>query len=55
VSTPVTWDELKAGITIEDFRIDNVPARIRERGDLWSPLLSDRDRFDLSRLTRATG
>jgi bifunctional non-homologous end joining protein LigD len=55
VSTPVTWDELKTGITIEDFRIDNVPARIRERGDLWSPLLSDRDRFDLSRLRRATG
>ena len=28
VSTPVTWDEIEAGVTIEDFRIDNVPARV---------------------------
>ena len=26
-STPVTWDEVERGIRIEDFRIDNVPAR----------------------------
>jgi bifunctional non-homologous end joining protein LigD len=47
VSTPVTWEELAAGVAIEDFRIDNVPARIRERGDLWTPLLAARGRFDL--------
>ena len=28
VSTPVTWKEVERGITIEDFRIDNVPARV---------------------------
>jgi bifunctional non-homologous end joining protein LigD len=50
VSTPVTWPELARGLAIEDFRIDNVPARVRRRGDLWVPLLARRGRFDLARL-----
>jgi bifunctional non-homologous end joining protein LigD len=47
VSTPVTWRELERGIRIEDFRIDNVPARLRKQGDLWKPLLEKRGRFKL--------
>lgn len=47
VSTPVTWDELESGITIEQFRLDNVPARIAELGDLWKPLLESSDRVKL--------
>ena len=47
VSTPVTWDEIEAGIRIEDFRMDNVRDRFREIGDLWKPLLQKRGRFDL--------
>ena len=47
MSTPVTWDELEAGAVIEDFRIDNVPARIATVGDLWKRLLQARGRFDL--------
>lgn len=47
VSTPITWSELEKGITIEDFRIDNVPARVRKLGDLWKPLLAKRGRFKL--------
>jgi bifunctional non-homologous end joining protein LigD len=49
VSTPVTWDELERGIRIDDFRLDNVPARLRAVGDLWSPLVAARarDRVDL--------
>jgi bifunctional non-homologous end joining protein LigD len=50
VSTPVGWDEVNDGFTIDDFRIDNVVARIAEHGDLWAPLLAERGRFDLSRL-----
>jgi bifunctional non-homologous end joining protein LigD len=50
VSTPVTWDEVARGVTIEDFRLDNVPARIGRLGDLWAPLNSARARFDLARL-----
>jgi bifunctional non-homologous end joining protein LigD len=47
VSTPVKWAELERGLTIEDFRIDNVPARLRKLGDLWQPLLAKRGRFRL--------
>ena len=50
VSTPVTWDEVEAGIRIEDFTIHNVPQRVQERGDLWKPLLQKRGRFDLGTL-----
>jgi len=47
VSTPVTWAEVEKGIEIEDFRIDNVPARVKKLGDLWKPLLAARGRFNL--------
>ena len=47
VSTPVSWEEIEAGIRIEDFRIDNVRERLAEVGDLWKPLLHKRGRFDL--------
>lgn len=50
VSTPVTWDEVARGLSIDDFRIDNVPARIAERGDLWSPLCAKGGRFPLHQL-----
>jgi bifunctional non-homologous end joining protein LigD len=44
VSTPVTWDEIAGGVRNEDFTVDDVPARVRERGDLWAPLLPGRGR-----------
>jgi bifunctional non-homologous end joining protein LigD len=50
VSTPVTWEEVEAGFKIEDFRMDNVPTRVRKLGDLWKPLLSARGRFPLDQL-----
>jgi bifunctional non-homologous end joining protein LigD len=50
VSTPVTWDEVARGFELDDFRIDNVPARVARLGDLWAPLTAPRARFDLKRL-----
>ena len=49
VSTPVTWEELAGKVAIEDFRIDNVAARVKRLGDLWAPVTatSTRGRFDL--------
>jgi bifunctional non-homologous end joining protein LigD len=47
VSTPVSWEEVERGFAIEDFRLENVPARVRKLGDLWKPLLSSRGRFGL--------
>jgi bifunctional non-homologous end joining protein LigD len=50
VSMPVTWDEVDAGVEIGDFTLSNAPERLRERGDLYRPLLHKRGRFDLGKL-----
>ena len=53
VSTPLEWSEVEAGVRIEDFRLDNVRERIKERGDLWKPLLAARGRTSLETLLAA--
>jgi bifunctional non-homologous end joining protein LigD len=50
VSAPVTWAEVERGFEIDDYRIDNMPARIAAAGDLWKPLLAARGRFRLDKL-----
>jgi bifunctional non-homologous end joining protein LigD len=50
VSTPVTWAEVEEGFEIADFRMDNVPSRVEQLGDLWKPLLSLRKRFRLEQM-----
>lgn len=47
VSTPVTWEEVEAGVRIEDFTVKNVPQRLAKTGDLWKPLLAERGRVRL--------
>jgi bifunctional non-homologous end joining protein LigD len=47
VSAPLTWDEVDRGMAIDDFRIDNMLARVRRTGDLWAGLLSAKGRFRL--------
>ena len=47
VSAPVTWREMEKGVTIDQFRIDNVLARLERLGDLWKPLLQKRGRVRL--------
>ena len=43
VSAPVTWDEVgRKKITPRDFTIKNVLARVRRRGDLFRPVLENR-------------
>ncbi|MBV8151532.1 MAG: non-homologous end-joining DNA ligase [Candidatus Eremiobacteraeota bacterium] len=51
VSMPVEWSEVKAGIEIDDFTIENARKRIAKRGDLWAPLAPGaKGRFDLHAL-----
>ncbi len=38
VSTPLTWDEVDAGVDPRDYTILTAPARFREVGDLWAKL-----------------
>ena len=38
VSTPIEWEELDLKLKPSDFTIDNIPARLQEKGDLWENL-----------------
>jgi len=40
VSTPVTWDEIRRGITSEQFTMDVVLKRVARHGDLFAPVLN---------------
>jgi bifunctional non-homologous end joining protein LigD len=55
-STPVTWEEIEAGLRPEDFTIATLPARLESTGDLWAGV-RQRPRVDLhaalDRLARA--
>jgi len=45
VSTPLSWEEVEQGVSLEDFRLDTVPARIESLGDRFKPLLAKRGRY----------
>jgi bifunctional non-homologous end joining protein LigD len=49
VSAPLGWEEVERGAAVEDFRMDNMPARVRRVGDLWKPLLEKKGRLKLER------
>ena len=40
VSTPLDWSELTDDLDLRDFTLLTVPQRVRERGDLWAPAMS---------------
>jgi bifunctional non-homologous end joining protein LigD len=39
VSAPLHWEEVKKGLTTQDFTIRNMAARLKETGDLFKPVL----------------
>lgn len=39
VSTPLHWSEVKKGIKMTDFTIHTVPARLKNEGDIFKPVL----------------
>src|SRR4051794_31685674 len=53
VSAPLTWKEIENGAVTDDFRIDNMPQRVAEVGDLWAPTLAKAGRFDLAPLLQS--
>ena len=53
VSMPVTWEEVKQGIRIEDFTLRNARERLARVGDLWARVASSRGRCDLSKLVES--
>jgi bifunctional non-homologous end joining protein LigD len=48
VSAPVTWDEVRSGVGLDDFRLDNMRQRLARIGDLWKPLTQARGRTNLA-------
>ncbi|MGH9459254.1 MAG: non-homologous end-joining DNA ligase [Thermoanaerobaculia bacterium] len=53
VSMPVEWEEVDAGVEIDDFTMFNARERIDEVGDLWKPVVAKRGRFDLRTLVES--
>jgi bifunctional non-homologous end joining protein LigD len=39
VSTPLHWEEVKKGLSIQDFNIDNIHDRLKDVGDIWKPVM----------------
>src|SRR5579872_3816753 len=39
VSAPLDWAEVKKGLSMQDFTMKNMPARVKEMGDLFQPVL----------------
>ncbi len=39
VSMPLTWEEVKPGLSPREFTIENALARLEEKGDLFAPVL----------------
>jgi bifunctional non-homologous end joining protein LigD len=53
ISTPVSWDEIAAGIEIDDFRLETIRERLARVGDLWAPMQATSGRVDLRRFLGA--
>lgn len=42
VSTPLDWDEVNEKLDPKAFNIETVPARVKEKGDLWQNFFKDK-------------
>jgi bifunctional non-homologous end joining protein LigD len=53
VSAPLDWAELRGGLGLDRFRVETMPDRIREVGDLWGAAMERRNsKRALSRVLR---
>jgi bifunctional non-homologous end joining protein LigD len=46
VSCPLTWSELDQGVTTDIFTIKSMPARLRQKGDLFREVLTKKQNID---------
>lgn len=52
-SAPLYWDEIKKGLSISDFTIYNMPARIKDTGDIFKGVLEKT--IDLDKVLKKIG
>ncbi|KKM09447.1 DNA polymerase [Clostridiales bacterium PH28_bin88] len=45
VSVPVTWEEVRRGFRNTDFTVFNTAGRIRQIGDLFSPVTTEKEKY----------
>lgn len=45
VSTPLFWEEVTPKLNVRDFHIGNTVSRLKEYGDLWKDISSQRNNF----------
>jgi len=48
VSMPVSWEQVKHGISIKDFTLMNVPKLLEKKGDPWAAFFAERQKLTLS-------
>ncbi|MCL6559250.1 MAG: non-homologous end-joining DNA ligase [Firmicutes bacterium] len=46
VSSPVTWEELEEGVVPDMFNIKSMPERLRQKGDIFAGVLTQKQRID---------
>ncbi len=49
VSTPIDWSEVKEGLDPKNFNIHTIAERLREKGDLFAPMLDKSKVIDLGK------
>jgi bifunctional non-homologous end joining protein LigD len=57
VSTPLDWREVKPGLLPQQFTIENAPARFAAKGDIFKPVLENKQRLEdsIRRLQKLMG
>ncbi len=55
VSTPLEWNEVKEGLNPKDFNIHTIAKRLKEKGDLFAPMLDKSKAIDLGKCLENLG
>jgi bifunctional non-homologous end joining protein LigD len=46
ISTPIEWSEVEHGFDPTDFTIRTIPQRLKQKGDLFSPITTQKSKYE---------